>query len=124
MALNDNDESTCSAAEAARRLGEGVSLEDVYGRIRRGSLAAEQDESGSWRVSLVSLNQILANVEQCESCSNSATSYIIVKYHHHERIEFELCDVCAKKAQVAYGRRGGVLEVVTYPLLGEGWKLR
>ncbi|MCP5099331.1 MAG: hypothetical protein GY943_27575 [Chloroflexi bacterium] len=118
----DSNDATVSAAEAAEKLGNGVSLEDVYGRIRRGTLSASKDEWGNWRIPIANLTQILNDIEDCGSCSNLATSYVIVKYHHHNRVEFTLCDDCAKKAHVAYGRRGGVLEIITYPLLSEGWR--
>jgi hypothetical protein len=102
-------------------LGNGVTLENFRARIHRGSLAAYQDEQGDWYVPRSEVERITEEVESCQSCSNLATSYIIVKYHHHHRIEFMLCPDCAQKAQSAYSRKGGVLEIVAYPLQGEGW---
>jgi len=98
-----------------------VTSENVRGRIRRGSLAAYQDEDGEWYIPGAELERILTEVEPCANCTASATSYVIVKYHHHHRVEFILCDRCAQQAETAYRRKGGVLEVVAYPLLSEGW---
>ena len=105
----------------ARLLGEGVTEENVHARIQRGSLAAHQDETGEWFVPRAELDRIRAEIEPCQNCGEPSNSYVIVKYHDHERVEFALCDVCASAAQMAYSRKGGVLEVVTYPVLGEGW---
>jgi len=46
---------------------------------------------------------------------------VIVKYPHHDRVEFELCAHHAGQTAIAYGRQGQVLEVVTYPYQSEGW---
>lgn len=102
-------------------LGSRVTIENVRGRIRRGSLIAYQDENGEWYIPRTELKRLMTEVEPCNNCAGPATSYFIVKYHHHHRVEFTLCDSCAQQAEIAYSRRGGVLEVVTYPLLGEGW---
>ena len=67
------------------------------------------------------LERIMADVEPCSNCTARATSYVIVKYHHHHRVEFTLCDSCAQGAEAAYSRKGGVLEVVAYPLQSEAW---
>ena len=98
-----------------------VTIGNVHGRIRRGSLSAYQDENGEWCIPKAEVERIMAEVEPCNNCAASATSFVIVKYYHHHRVEFTLCDGCAQQAQTAYSRRGGVLEVVTYPLLSEGW---
>lgn len=118
--MSDED---VSVPEAVKKLGSGVTLENVYGRIRRGSLNAYKNEQGDWRISVADLKKVLDEVEACGSCSNLATSFVIIKYHNHNRVEFALCDECAGKAQLAYSRQGGVLEIVTFPLLGEGWKM-
>ncbi len=125
MDLFTSDEKikTVSVLEAAKTLGNGVTRENVHSRIRRGSLEGFKNEGGEWRVPVADLKSILEQAEDCGGCSNSATRYVIVKYHDHDRVEFALCDECAGKAQLAYGRHGGVLEIVTYPLLGEGWKM-
>jgi hypothetical protein len=108
-------------SESVHLLGNGVTLENLRARIHRGSLAAYQDERGDWYVTKSEVKRITEEVESCHSCSNLATSYGIVKYHHHHRIEFMLCPDCAQKAQAAYSRKGGVIEIVAYPLQGEGW---
>ena len=46
---------------------------------------------------------------------------VIVKYPHHDRVEFELCGEHGAQTVLAYGRQGQVLEVVTYPYQSEGW---
>lgn len=120
--MSDEEVKTVPVAEAMKILGHGVTLANVHGRIRRGSLEACKNEQGEWRISLTDLKRILDEVEVCGSCPNLATSFIIIKYHHHIRIEFTLCDECAAKAQLAYSRQGGVLEIVAFPLLREGWK--
>jgi len=119
----DEEVKTVSVPEAVKILGNGVTLENVHGRIRRGSLEACKNEQGEWRISVADLGRVLDEVEACGSCSNLATSFVIIKYHNHNRIEFALCDECAGKAQLVYRRQGGVLEIVTFPLLGEGWKM-
>jgi hypothetical protein len=120
MAEKDHQEAI-TVAEFVAQLGGRVTIGNVQGRIRRGSLAAYQDENGEWHIPRSELKRIIADVESCDNCSALASSFVIVKYHQHHRVEFALCDRCAQQAQSAYSRRGGVLEVVTYPLLGEGW---
>ena len=120
--MRDEETEAVNVAEAAEILGKGVTVADVHGRIRRGSLDAYKDEQGNWCIPTAELQRVLDQVEVCGSCMNLATSYVIIKYHHHHRVEFILCDECARKTQLAYSRRGGVLEIVAYPLLGEGWK--
>ena len=117
--MSNNEAITLS--ELVQRLGNGVTLANLRGRIRRGSLAAHEGERGELYVTQSEVERILEEVESCQSCSNAATSFIIVKYHHHHRVEFILCSDCAQQAQAAYGRQGGVLEIVVYPLQGEGW---
>ncbi|MCP5099361.1 MAG: hypothetical protein GY943_27725, partial [Chloroflexi bacterium] len=58
----DSNDATVSAAEAAEKLGNGVSLEDIYGRIRRGTLSASKDEWGNWRIPIANLTQILNDI--------------------------------------------------------------
>ena len=120
MADKDHQEAI-TVAEFVAQLGQRVTIGNVHGRICRGSLAAYQDENGDWYVPRSELERIVAEVGPCDNCSAQASSFVIVKYHQHHRVEFALCDSCAQQAQSAYSRRGGVLEVVTYPLLGEGW---
>ncbi len=117
----DEATQTVGVAEAARTPGDGVTVENVRGRIRRGSLAAHQDGRGEWRVPVAELVRVLGEAEACASCPNAAASLVIVKYPRHERLEFILCADCAGQAQRAYGRQAGVLEIVTFPLQGEGW---
>ena len=112
---------TVTVSEFVALLDGRVTVGNVHGRIRRGSLSAYQDEKGEWCISKAELERIMAEVEPCDNCATLATSLVIVKYHQHHRVEFTLCDSCAHQAQAAYSRKGGVLEVVTYPLLGEGW---
>ncbi len=82
---------------------------------------AYQDEQGNWRIPLENITQILEDVEICGNCSNKATTFLIIKYPNHNRIEFSLCDACGRKAQAAYSRQGNVLEIVSFPLLSEAW---
>ena len=110
-----------TVSEFVALLGGRVTTGNVRGRIRRGSLSAYQDQDGEWYIPKAELERIMAEVEPCDNCAALATSFVIVKYHHHHRVEFTLCDSCAQQAQTAYSRKGGVLEVVTYPLLSEGW---
>ena len=112
---------TVSVSEAAEILGNGVTKENVRARIRRGSLEATKDNGGKWRISTHVLQTVLNEVEPCNNCNQNATSYVIIKYPHHDRVEFALCEVCAEEAEKAYSRQGRVLEVIGYPILGEGW---
>ena len=119
MKLENQDALTL--AELARMLGNGVTPANLRGRIRRGSLAAFLNAQGEWLVNRREARKIMEEVEPCQSCPDLAASFVIVKYHQHHRVEFTLCPDCAQKAQSAYSRQGGVLEVVVYPLHGEGW---
>ena len=112
---------TVSVAEAAEMLGAGVTPENVRARIRRGSLRANRGKDQEWRIALCDLRQLLEELEPCGNCGEPATRYVIVKYPHHDRIEYALCAACAFQAEAAYSRQGNVLETVVYPLLGEGW---
>jgi len=119
--MKKNVDEVLTISEFVTALGGEISIENVLGRIRRGSLSAYQNINGEWNIPLTELERIKAEVEPCNNCSDVATSYVIVKYHHHQRVEFTLCDECAQQAEAAYSRKGGVLEIITYPLLGEGW---
>ena len=66
-------------------LNYGVNSKHVWARIRRGSLEADQDDTGQWYIPLSELERLLAEVEPCHNCDGQATSYVIVKYHHHHR---------------------------------------
>lgn len=116
-----NHQEAITVSEFVALLGGRVTVGNVHGRIRRGSLSAYQDENGEWFIPKAELERIMTEVEPCANCEALATSFVIVKYHQHHRVEFTLCDSCAQQAQIAYSRKGGVLEVVTYPLLSEGW---
>jgi len=107
--------------QAAQLLGLGVTADHFHARIRRKSLKAQMDSDGVWRISLSELHQVQQQEESCPTCSLAVTSYVIVKYHHHQRVEFTLCDDCADATEKAYSKQGGVLEVVSYPVLSEGW---
>jgi hypothetical protein len=117
----DKDEEVTTISEAAKMLGNGVTVENVYARIRRGSLEACQDERGEFHILLAEIHRVFEEAETCGNCSNLAASLVIIKYHHHDRVEFTLCAECANKTYSAYRRQGGVLEIVVYPLFGEGW---
>ena len=108
-------------AEIVASLDGRTTKENILARVHRGSLSAFQDENGTWFIPQDELERLLAEVEPCHNCEAQATSYVIVKYHQHHRVEFSLCEECAQQAHAAYSRKGGVLEVVVYPLLGEGW---
>ena len=116
-----NHQEAITVSEFVALLGDHVTIGHVQGRIRRGSLSAFQGENGEWYIPKAELARIMAEVEPCNNCAAVATSFVIVKYHQHHRVEFTLCDGCAQQAQTAYSRKGGVLEVVAYPLLSEGW---
>jgi len=120
--MSNDEKITVRISEAALMLGNGLTPENVHGRIRRGTLEATKDELGEWRVSVAVIRRILDEVDPCSNCENSAVSLVIIKYHHHVREEFVLCVNCAQKAHSAYSRQGGVIEIVTFPFLGEGWK--
>ena len=110
-----------SPAEAAALLGDGVVESHVRARLRRRSLEGEQADDGTWSVSVAGIEDSLTNVPACGGCGNRVTEMVIVKYPHHDRVEFELCAHHAQQTAVAYGRQGRVLEVVTYPYQSEGW---
>lgn len=117
----ENHQKSVTMAEFVAFVDDRVTIENVRARIRRGSLTAYRNEAGEWMIPQLELERVLVDVEPCHNCAESATSFVIVKYHHHQRVEFSLCDRCAQKAEIAYSRKGGVLEVVTYPLQSEGW---
>jgi hypothetical protein len=110
-----------SAEEAASILGHGVTVEHIRRRILRGTLPAEKAADGAWQVPAAALAQLLDERDPCGSCGAPADLFIIIKYHHKERVEFILCEKCANQVEGVYSRRGGVLEVVSFPLLSEGW---
>ena len=110
-----------STAEAADLLGDGIAPSHVQARLRRGTLVGEQAPDGTWRVSVHGIEESLAGVPACGGCGNRVTEMVIVKYPHHDRVEFELCGHHAAQTALAYGRQGHVLEVVTYPYQSEGW---
>jgi hypothetical protein len=112
---------TVDIFEAAAILGAGISADNIYSRIRRGTLNAHMDENGKWCIPVSELERIKKETDICVNCHEPAISLVIVKYHSHDRIEFILCDKCAASAEIAYGRQGGVLEIVSYALFGEGW---
>ena len=99
--------------EAARMLGQGVSPEDVHGRIKRGTLEAAQNEAGEWWIERTYLNQLIEEREKCSACAAPGSQYVIVKYHFHERVEFVVCESCLRSSTQAYNRKGGVLEVIS-----------
>ena len=109
------------SAAAADLLGDGVTEAHVRARLRRRSLAGRQLADGSWLVVSASIDESLAAAGSCGGCDDAATEYMIVKYPHHDRVEFSLCAAHARTAALSYGRQHGVIEVVTYPLQSEGW---
>jgi len=110
-----------SLAEAATLLGDGVTARHVQARLQRGTLQGIRAADDSWRVTVRSIEQALANAPSCGGCGSRVTEMVIVKYPHHDRVEFELCAHHAAQTAIAYGRQGHVLEVVTYPYQSEGW---
>ena len=108
-------------SQAAEMLGPGITSANIYARIRRGSLAAAKDAEGVWHIPRSEVQRTLEAVGNCAHCDQRATNHMIIKYHHHERVEFDLCDQCVLSAERAYRRQGGVLEIVVYPVIGEGW---
>lgn len=112
---------TVDISQAAEILGDGISADHIHARIRRGTISAQRSEDGKWRIDLTELQRIQDQGEYCGNCSQLATGFVIVKYHNHERVEFTLCENCANNAEKAYRKQGGVLEVVSFPLLSEGW---
>jgi hypothetical protein len=109
---------TCQ--EAAVYFGIGITAANIYARIRRGSITAVSHNNTA-TIPQAELDRLIRDVDPCADCGQPATTYLIIKYHDHDRVEFSLCDYHANTAQMAYGRKGGVLEVVAFPLLGEGW---
>ena len=120
MDRNKKNDNQLTPHEAAVYLGTGITPANIFARIRRGSLTAVS-QNDTLTIPQSELDRLLREVDPCADCGQPATTYLIIKYHHHERVEFSLCDFHANTAQMAYGRKGGVIEVVTYPLLGEGW---
>ncbi len=110
-----------SPVDAADLVGDGVSAAHVKAGLRRRSLDGEQDADGQRRVSVDSIERSLAEVPSCGGCGNRVTEMVIVKYPHHDRVEFELCASYAAQTAITYGRQGHVLEVVNYPYQREGW---
>jgi len=102
-------------------LGDDILPEDVYKRIQLGTLEAYKNDEDEWRLYVTDLKRILGEVEPCSNCSENATKLVIIKYHFHHHVRFVLCQKCAYAAQSAYSRKGGVIEIITFPLLGEGW---
>lgn len=119
--MNHTTDPTVSVAEAAELLGDGVAERHIRARLRRGTLLGTEAADGTWRVSVAGIEDSLTNVPACGGCGNRVTDMVIVKYPHHDRVEFELCAHHAAQTAVAYGRQGQVLEVVTYPYQSEGW---
>jgi hypothetical protein len=117
----DNYLKTVDIYQAAKILGQGVTSDNIHARIRRGTLKAYQDDDGEWHIPTAELNRIQQELENCGNCTQPATSFIIVKYHNHVRVEFILCENCGTSAEKAYSKNGGVLEVVSYPIRSEGW---
>lgn len=114
------DRQLVSTDQAADLLGDGVEARHVRARLLRGSLQGVQTDTG-WFVRLESINQELAATPLCEACRLPSTTYVIVKYPHHDRVEFELCTTHGADAVLSYGRQGQVLEVVSFPYQSEGW---
>lgn len=110
-----------AVAIAAEMLGSDVTEAHIRARLRRGSLQGRLDTDGSWLVDSDSILDSLRSAGRCGACERDATEYVIVKYHHHERVEFSLCEQHGGEATLTYSRQGGVLEVVGYPLQSEGW---
>ena len=119
--VTDPAEEMVSLPEAAALLGDGVTHAHVRARLRRGSLDGVRSDDGALLVSLNSIEQSLLAAPTCGGCGARVTEMIIVKYPHHDRVEFELCAEHAVKTAIAYGRQGQVLEVVTYPYQSEAW---
>jgi hypothetical protein len=110
-----------SLAEAAAVLGDGVAEAHVQARLRRGSLSGERAPNGTWRVSVAGVEAALGGAPACGGCGSRVTEMVIVKYPHHDPVEFALCAHHAVQTALAYRRQGHVLEVVTYPYQSEGW---
>jgi hypothetical protein len=54
-------------------------------------------------------------------CGGSVAKIVIVKYPHHDGVEFELCRAPAAKTTLAHIPQRQVLGVVPYPYQSEGW---
>ena len=104
-----NHQEAVTVSKFIALLGGRVTVGNVNGRIRRGSLSAYQDENGEWYIPQAELERIMAEIEPCNNCAALATSFVIVKYHQHHRVEFILCDSCAQQAQTAYSREAGCI---------------
>jgi hypothetical protein len=109
-----------TADETAAMLGDGVEARHVRARIHRGTLAATK-HGDDWLIAKQTIEDALAGAPPCEACGSPSTAYLIVKYPHHDRVEFELCAAHGSEAVLSYGRQGQVLEVVSYPYQSEGW---
>ena len=109
-----------SLENTALLLGEGVEARHVRARILRGTLSGEK-QGDDWFVSSESIHRALAAAPPCGACGLPSTTYVIVKYLHHDRVEFELCTAHGADAVLSYSRQGQVLEVVSYPYQSEGW---
>ena len=120
MSNDKNLDNLFTCQKAAAYLGNGITTANLFARIRRGSLTAVTQNDTIF-IPQTELDRIINEVDPCADCGQPATTYLIVKYHDHDRVEFSLCENHANTAQMAYGRKGGVLEIVAYPLLGEGW---
>ena len=118
--MNEKTDKPLAPQEAAAYLGTGITPANIFSRIRRGSMTAVKHDD-TITIPQSELDRLIREVDPCADCGQPATTYLIVKYHDHDRVEFSLCDHHASTAQMAYGRKGGVIEVVAYPLLGEGW---
>lgn len=116
----DNPGKLFTCAEAADYLGTGITPANLFARIRRGSITAVT-HNDTITIPQSELDRLIGEVPPCTDCDKPATTYLIIKYHDHDRVDFSLCDYHANTAQMAYSRKGGVLEVVAFPWLGEGW---
>ena len=120
MDIDEKPDKLLTCEEAANYLGVGITAANIFARIRRGSMTAVT-QNDTVLIPQAELARIIQTVDPCSDCGQPATTYLIVKYHDHDRVEFSLCQRHANTALMAYSRQGGVLEVVAYPLLGEGW---
>ena len=110
-----------SVKEATELLGPGVTVQNVVGMTKRGTLHGVNDENGQLMIDKYHLDEVIENREKCDACRKPGSQFVIVKYHHHVRVEFVSCEDCVIEAVNGYSRKGGVLEVVYFPLLSEAW---